>query len=83
MLLPAPVGDGLEDGGEGCDPDAGAHQHRVLRPVDVAARRPERSINHDLGATKYLFTQLPKYFIISKISTASPQAASLAPTPLP
>ena len=33
--LLVPVGDGLEDGGEGGDADAGADEHGVLGPVDV------------------------------------------------
>ena len=46
--LLVPVGDALEDGGEGGDPDPSAHQDRVLRPVNVAARGPEGAVHHDL-----------------------------------
>ena len=40
--------DGLEDGGEGGDADAGANKHSVLGSVDVARGRPKWSVNVNL-----------------------------------
>ena len=48
FYFPVSVHYGLEDGGEGRDPDAGPDQHRVLRSIDVGGRRPERTVNIDL-----------------------------------
>ena len=48
VLQVPPHHDGLEDGGEGRDPDAGADQHRVLGVEDLTGWSSERSINEDL-----------------------------------
>lgn len=39
------VPDGLEDGGEGSDADAGADQHADLVVEDVLAGRPKRAVH--------------------------------------
>ena len=40
---------GLEDGCEGCDPNAGADENGVLRSVDVAGGRTKRTVDHNLN----------------------------------
>ena len=40
--------DGLQDGGEGRDPDPGADEHGVLRVEDQVGRRAEGTIDEDL-----------------------------------
>ena len=42
--MAVPPHDGLEDGGEGCDPDARTDENSVLRPVDIAGWRAEGSV---------------------------------------
>ena len=46
--LPVPVHDGLQDGGEGGDADAGADQDGVLGPEDLAGRCTKWPINVNL-----------------------------------
>ena len=43
-----PVHDGLQDGGEGRDPDAGADEHSVLRVEDQVGRRAEGTVDENL-----------------------------------
>lgn len=50
--LPVLVHDGLEDGGEGRDPDAGADEDGVLGPEDVAGRGAVRAVDVDLPGGK-------------------------------
>ena len=47
--VPVPVHDGLQDGGEGSDPDPRADQHGVLGTEDVGRRRSERSVHENLA----------------------------------
>lgn len=55
MLFAVPVTghDGLKNGGEGCDSDAGRNQHGVLGLEDVARRSTVRTVDDDLQ--KYHF----------------------------
>jgi hypothetical protein len=46
--LPVAVHDTLQDGGEGCDTNAGANKDGVLSPEDVARRGPIWTINDNL-----------------------------------
>ncbi len=45
LVGPEAVHDGLEDGGEGRDADAGGDEHRVLRAEDVGRGRAERTVD--------------------------------------
>ena len=47
-VLPVAVHDGLQDGGERGDADAGADEDGVLRPDYVAGRRAVRTVQVDL-----------------------------------
>ena len=48
LVGPESVHDGLQDGREGSDADAGCDQDGVLRPEDVAGRGAKGTINEDL-----------------------------------
>ena len=43
-----PMHDGLQDGGEGSDPDAGADEECVLGVEDLTRRRAKRAVNVDV-----------------------------------
>ena len=46
--------DGLEDGGEGRDPDAGADEDGVLGVEDLGGGRPEGSVDVDVQRLVHL-----------------------------
>ena len=63
-----PVHDGLEDGGEGGDADAGTDKNGVLGVEDLGGGRPERPVDVHVQRLVYLHQRMNRVGICMRVN---------------